>query len=163
MSAIISNCGRYRYALSRQWDATLPVLTFVMCNPSTADASQDDPTIRRCIGFAKRDGLYGGIDIYNLFALRATDPNELFGAVDRVGPDNERYLDGILRAQSEGITSSKIICAWGAHKAVKNAGMFWRGRAKALCVPLHCLGKTKDGYPKHPLYIRSDQPFEVFQ
>lgn len=84
-SAVISECGSYRYRLERVWEAEKDRVAFIMLNPSTADASKDDPTIRRCIGFAKAWG-FGGLIVGNLFALRSTDPKALYGHKDPVGP-----------------------------------------------------------------------------
>ena len=112
-SALISECGNYRYSLSRIWDESLPKLLFIMLNPSTADADNDDPTIRRCIGFAKGWG-YGGIVVGNLYAYRSTNPMKLiFEAsigTDIVGPDNDRYL------QEMSAQCSEIVFAWGSMK-----------------------------------------------
>ncbi len=143
-SAAISLCGRYRYSLGRTWDTAIPPVCFIMLNPSTADAVTDDPTIRRCMGFAKSWGA-GGIVVVNLFALRSTDPTVLhrdsFGAI---GPHNDHH---ILR-ETEG---RHIIAAWGVHGCVA-------GRDKAVMRILEgrsveCLGLTKAGHPRHPLYV----------
>ena len=83
-SARLSDDRRYRYLLVRRWDNTLPDATFVMLNPSTADERDDDPTIRKCIGFAKRWGC-GGIKVVNLYAFRATNPRDCFAAADPIG------------------------------------------------------------------------------
>src|SRR6185312_12359012 len=107
-SAYISDCGRYRYGLGREWDyPAKPALTFIMLNPSTADAEQDDPTIRRCIGFAKRDG-FGALTVLNLYALRATDPRELERADDPKGPENDTMLRLHLKR------GGTFVAAWGA-------------------------------------------------
>ena len=90
-AAAFSPDRRYRYTLRRQWDDALPYCLFVMLNPSTADATQDDPTIRRCIGFTKAWG-FGGLLVGNLFALRSTDPAALYHADDPVGPENDSCL-----------------------------------------------------------------------
>src|SRR5262249_14212908 len=91
-AAVISDCGRYRYSLTRRWgDAAEPRALFVMLNPSTADAEQDDPTIRRCIGFAKAWGM-GSLEVVNLYALRATDPAALLSAPDPIGPKNDTMI-----------------------------------------------------------------------
>jgi len=152
--ATLSTDGRYRYYLVREWDAGAQKMTFVMLNPSTADAALDDPTIRRCIGFAKRDG-YGGIVVVNLYAFRATDPKEMKRAIDPVGRDNDTMLEvTFARAVRSG---APVIVAWGA-----NADS-WRVReVKKLLAGanVYSLGTTKDGQPKHPLYIKADQRFE---
>ena len=89
--AVISRCSQYRYDLWRIWDRDSPIMVFVMLNPSTADAGADDPTLRRCIGFARRHG-FGGIRVRNVFALRATDSGELSQHPDPCGPLNEHFL-----------------------------------------------------------------------
>lgn len=158
-TAEISECGLYRYHVGRSWDASLPSLTFVMLNPSTADAELDDPTIRRCIGFAKREDM-GAIHVVNLFAYRATNPANLPTDGGRVGPDNEKYLHGRLVAARDGMT--KIVCAWGAHPLADRSAIFFKQYARAQGVDLYCLGHTKDGHPRHPLYVKGDQPLELF-
>jgi hypothetical protein len=107
--ATISECGRYRYHLERSWASKPDYLLWVMLNPSTADATKNDATIRRCIGFAQRLG-YTGILVGNLYALRATNPRALRappGGIDAVGPENNRWLRMLAGR------ASKIICAWG--------------------------------------------------
>jgi hypothetical protein len=146
-SAVISECGTYRYLLTRTWDGSLPGVGFIMLNPSTADASVDDPTIRRCIGFAKAWG-YGAITVRNLYALRSTDPKALRSHPHPHGPDNYRYLEA---AVSDDLT----VCAWGANadpidsRGLIDALLGWGGQP-------HHLGLTKGGFPKHPLYLRAD-------
>ena len=105
--ATFSADRRYRYRLWREWDRSRAVVAFVMLNPSTADASRDDPTIRRCIGFARAWG-FGGVEVANLFALRATDPRHLRGVPDPVGPRNARSLKLALAH------ASLVVVAWGA-------------------------------------------------
>src|SRR3989449_11540410 len=112
--ACFSRCGTYRYALWRRWAAG-PQVLFVMLNPSTADAQRDDPTIRRCIGFARRWGC-GGIEVVNLFALRATDPRRLRYTRDPVGPENVAHL-----ARAAG-RASLVGAAWGADPAARSRG-----------------------------------------
>lgn len=151
--ATISDCGLYRYHLWRVWDDEKPTLCFVMLNPSTADAAEDDPTIRRCIGFAKRDG-YGGISVRNLFALRATNPAELSKAKDPVGPDNDKHLFMSCALISRLSHRARLVAAWGKLPS----GRLLRARAQRginivrVNAP-HCLGVNKDGSPKHPLYL----------
>lgn len=148
-SAELSGCGTYRYRLTRHWDSDRPPMTFVMLNPSTADAHFDDPTIRRCIGFAKREGA-GGIAVVNLYAYRATDPRDLPNDGSKIGPKNEVYLyDAIQEANGR-----PIVCAWGT----KGDGSFFVQWAKGYGANLMALGVTKEGFPKHPLYLASDAP-----
>jgi hypothetical protein len=131
--------GAYRYHLWREWDAARPAVTFIMLNPSSADAGRDDPTIRRCIGFARSWG-YGRLEVVNLFAYRASSPRELFAASDPVGPVNEAYL---ARAAGD------IVVAWGNHGT--NAAE--RASEVAAAEDARCLGLTALGQPRHPLYV----------
>lgn len=138
--AAISEDGKYRYALGRRWGDGLP-MSIVMLNPSTADHLTDDPTIRRCIAFAKRYGC-GGIVVRNLFALRTPYPKELLRVADPFGPENRRVLEHEV--------SGNQVAAWGR-------------LPKALRPPFMpnvtaCFGKNKDGSPKHPLYLSSNAP-----
>lgn len=148
-SAVISECGMYRYELWRRWDDAKPYCMFVGLNPSTADAVIDDPTIRRCVGFAKAWG-YGALCMANLFAWRATDPKDMKAAQYPVGPDNDSTLQRL--AAGAGI----IIAAWGAHGSYRNRA----AQVIAILPALHALKLTKDGSPGHPLYLRGDaKPF----
>ena len=147
-TATLSPCGRYRYDLTRRWGDG-PTLLWVMLNPSTADASEDDPTIRRCIGFSKRDG-YGSLTVVNLFAYRATDPKALVTVVDPEGPDNWWHIQQAVRS------SDAVVFAWGAAQ-IPREHHIWHGGA-LIPSPL-CLGHTKKGAPRHPLYVKGDQPF----
>ncbi len=155
MTAVISDCGQYRYMLKRVWGKG-PMLPFCMLNPSTADAEQDDPTIRRCIGFAKREG-FGGIIVVNLFAFRATSPKDMQAAPFPFGPDNHRHLNEV--AQAAKLYDVPIVCAWGANDRGDTVKSIFRDAG----VRMVCLGRTKDGSPRHPLYVRADQPLEDFQ
>jgi hypothetical protein len=144
--AYISDDGLYRYSLDRQLvDDGEWTCTFVMLNPSTADAEQDDPTIRRCIRFAREWG-YGRLKVVNLYALRATDPKQLWLADDPVGPENDHVLSLAFGG------SDLTIAAWGVHAKLERVAeiMAWPIR------PRLCLGVTKDGHPRHPLYVRAD-------
>lgn len=146
MGAKISDCGQYRYRLERG-DVSDRPLTFVMLNPSTADADTDDPTIRRCAGFQKAWGFKGFV-VVNLYAWRATKPADLRKAQDPYGPDN--YTE-VQRAVRE---AGMVVCGWGAkgaRPAVRRVQVI-AGRAG---VTLHCLRETKGGHPGHPLYLPS--------
>ena len=145
----------YRYALSRHWgDGESQV--FVMLNPSTADATLDDPTIRRCMGFARRDG-YDGLVVVNLYAYRSTDPKALFTGVDAVGPQNDDYLRLLLAERVR--RGLPVIAAWGANARLDRVGAVLN---LVSDVDWRCLGTTKQGAPKHPLYIKGDQPLVPF-
>lgn len=143
-SARLSECGRYRYELWRRWEDG-PHVLFVMLNPSTADATNDDPTIRKCIGYAKRWG-FGALCVANLFAFRATDPKDMKRAADPVGRDNDATLKRL--ANDAGL----IVAAWGAH-----GSHLGRDKAVLKMLPtIKALHVTKDGSPGHPLYLRGD-------
>lgn len=157
--ALISPCGRYRYWLTRQWDPGAWMLPIIMLNPSTADAAVDDPTIGRCMGFARREG-FGGIKVMNLFAFRATSPIDMKAADDPYGPDCAEHLDRMMRVSAE--NGVPILAAWGAHGSHQNRAEMVTIGARGWGATLVCLGKTKEGHPRHPLYVKGDQPFEPF-
>lgn len=145
--ASFSRCGTYRYALWRVWDEAAPLLNVIGLNPSTADATRDDPTIRRCVAFARRWG-YGGVVVTNLFAFRAIRPVTLARAPDPVGPRNDRVLS------RHATRADGVLAAWGAKGSL-------RGRDAAVLAalrgrPLWSLGRTSTGAPRHPLYVRAD-------
>jgi len=144
--ATLSPCRKYRYELWRIWDPARKPAVFIGLNPSTADETQDDPTIRRCKSFAERFDC-GGLCMINLFAFRATDPEAMKAATDPIGPDNDNHL--LSCCAQAGV----IVCAWGAHGS-------YRDREKQVCwllkFNMKCLGRTKDGQPRHPLYLKKD-------
>lgn len=145
-SAVLSPCGRYRYLLERCWDPAGTTVTWVMLNPSTADADVDDPTIRRVVGFSKAWG-HGRARVVNVYGLRATDPAELVRArkagLDPVGQFNDQHIQ-------EAIEDATVVVAWGGHTIRRRRPDLERLLAYRA---LHCLGVTKDGSPKHPLYV----------
>ena len=149
MGAIISECGLYRYQLWRTVRLTEKKrsVLWIMLNPSTADASEDDPTIRRCISFT-RDWDYSLLTVVNLFAYRATDPRELMGAIDPVGPSNNSAITAGAKK------SDLIIAAWGVRGGLRGRDKVVRAMLSQYGLPLmHVLGLTKDGHPRHPLYM----------
>jgi hypothetical protein len=149
--AKFSDCRRYRYVLTRTWGAGRRI-AFCMLNPSTADASQDDPTIGRCIQFAKVWG-YSGLIVVNLFALRATDPRELYSHSSPFEAPGDNNAKMIVEC-SAGL---RLIAAWGTHGELKDSGeIIVRYLNKHRSDPVECLGFTKGGYPKHPLYLARD-------
>jgi len=150
-TATISECGQYRYLLTRTWDAKLRPMVFIMLNPSTADADIDDPTIRKCIGFGRRLG-FGGIEVLNLFAYRATKPADLRRAGYPIGPDNDRIITERLtelRAPEIGY----VICAWGAFARGLNRPQNVRTHLALAGVRLRALRLLSDGTPEHPLML----------
>jgi len=150
-TAFLSPCGQYRYRLDRIWDSTLPIVLFVMLNPSTADADSDDPTINKCMGFAKRWG-YGGITVTNLFAYRATDPKALKVVSNPYGMGNSACVKAIAWEVSHAL--GLVVLAWGAHGEWLQEGRKTYQEMSAIPdIELLCLGTTKLGHPKHPLYL----------
>lgn len=143
----------YRYHLTRRWGSE-PVLPFIMLNPSTADETLDDPTIRRCIGFARREGA-GGIRVANLYGFRATDPHELTLYGWPEGPLNDQHLSAL--AAEAAWDGQPIVVAWGAN-APKDRVARLIEQLEPSGVPLVCLGVTRSGSPRHPLYVRGDAP-----
>lgn len=148
--AVFSPCRRYRYKLWRRWSDTKP-LNFLMLNPSTADETVNDPTVEGCERRAREWG-YGGVVVTNLFAFRATDPEEMKRCGDPVGIDNNDHI------RREYVFSAMTICAWGNHGAHMNRSATVRKLlSKGV---LHALKLNKSGEPQHPLYIaRSVKPF----
>jgi hypothetical protein len=152
--AQFSRDRRYRYRLWRRWDPAQSQIAFCMLNPSTADEHADDPTIRRCIGFARGWG-YGGVEIVNIFALRATNPRELRRADDPIGRANDVHVIEVAQR------STAVVIAWGVHGALLARG----AAALRMLSPrarLLALGWTRAGEPRHPLYLRRDvRPIDV--
>lgn len=152
-TARISVCGRYRYTLTRVWDDDLLPLVWIMLNPSTADALEDDRTIARCCAWAHRLG-FGGIVVINLFAWRATKPAEMRKVGPAaIGPEN----DDVLRDVANRSREHMIIAAWGADgDHLGRAGIVIDLITRELMMPLWALRLTAQGHPGHPLYIPGD-------
>lgn len=152
--AIIDPTGLYRYSLWREWDANTPRIAFIMLNPSRADAEIDDPTIRRCMGFAKDWG-YGSLEVANLFAYRAQHPKILQQVPDPIGPENDRYL------QEAFLAADRVIIAWGNWGKLKgrNEEVLRAMQSRAI----YCLGITNKGQPRHPLYVRRNTNLLQFE
>lgn len=166
--AMLSPCGRYRFMLGRAWDEEdpaanegplgrwrRPLCAWLMLNPSTADHTVDDPTIRKCVGFAERLGC-GGIVVVNLFAWRATDPRDLEvvirrGGADPVGWRNDRMIELASAVQP-------LLVGWGKPRPAfrARASQVW-GLGLTKSWPMLCVGVNDDGSPRHPLYV----PYEV--
>ena len=145
-AAEFSACRKYRYVLWRTWDETLPLMMIIGLNPSIADAVNNDPTITRCINFAKTWG-YGRLCMTNLFAYRATDPNVMKAQIEPIGVDNDFWLKKLAR------DADKVIAAWG------NIGSYLNRSASVsnMFDNLYCIGVNKSGEPEHPLYIKADR------
>lgn len=174
--AHISACGKYRYLLWREWRGTHdpknwrwlgandgagePIgepkaCVFIMLNPSTADATTDDPTIRRCVGFAKA-WHFERLEVVNLFAYRATDPRVVLSlsADEAIGPENQEYIEDA--AQQAG----KIVCAWGAHGSYLGQNETVKGWCNGSRT--YALKITKAGHPGHPLYVSGNTALKAF-
>lgn len=184
--AIISPCGRYRYRLWREWrtpdgDGLFrdmgfvdgagqrcvepETCVFVMLNPSTADGTKDDPTIKKCVAFADAWG-FRRLEVLNLFAHRATDPAALLAlddSDDPVGPENHEAFDAVLDNQPIG----RIVCAWGtkgAHLDQGRTAYGWLLKSRVPATRIVCLRRTKHFHPEHPLYLpytSQPRPFTI--
>ena len=141
-AAILSEDNLYRYQLSRIWDESKPRILFIMLNPSTADADIDNPTIRRVIRFATSCG-YGGVYVANLYAFRSTDPKALKHTDDPIGKENVSYITHLIGM------ADKVVYAWGNNQKEPT----WLSE---LVQTPYCIDLSKNGIPKHPLYLKSD-------
>jgi hypothetical protein len=143
--AVFSPDRKYRYQLTRSIGPYMQSVNFIMLNPSTADETKDDPSIRRCIGFARSWG-FGRLIVTNLFAIRATDPKQMLSEPEPIGQDNSEWL---VKSANR---SALVVCAWGAHGAHRDRGM----EVQRFLLPrhnLHMLRLTAQGEPAHPLYL----------
>ena len=161
--ATISDCGKYRYWLSRTWGDRNRRVIYVMLNPSTADALQDDPTIRRCITFAQKLGC-GALGVVNLYAFRTPDPKELTKALkegtDVLGPRNAGFVRSAVKPES-GIDKI-VVCAWGSSR-ISYGDLPRRSPVIGLIPPTaKCFGFNKDGNPKHPLYLPNNSELQDY-
>ncbi|MEM1274294.1 MAG: DUF1643 domain-containing protein [Pseudomonadota bacterium] len=147
--ATYSDCERYRYKLTRIWDGAGLRALFIMLNPSTATEMQNDPTVERCERRA-RALRFGAFRVLNIFAWRDTDPKQMRAAADPIGPENDAaILDSLT-------WSDQVICAWGTHGAHLDRGRQVEMLLRGAGAELFHLGLTKEGHPKHPLYIGYD-------
>ena len=159
-AASISSCGAYRTRITRVWDAMLPLLPFWLLNPSKADAEIDDPTLRRGMHFGRREGK-GGIVFGNAYSYRCTNPKDLpRDAGVAFGPDNYVALQRI--AEDAAASQTPIVCGWGAHPIDEDVWYSMAEIVKKTGVETVCLGRTKYGFPRHPLYVRNDAPLIPF-
>jgi len=147
--AYISTCEYHRYSLWRVWDVSQPYALFIMLNPSTADGTHDDATIRRCVNYA-RDLGYGGLYVGNLFSYRSSSPKDLKTTTVPVGC----YNDGVVLklAKKAGV----VVVAWGADGTYLGRAGYIRALLQRHDIPLYCLALTKHGEPRHPLYLKKE-------
>jgi hypothetical protein len=139
---VCSPCQQYRYALWRVWNSHAPQVLFIGLNPSAATEGEDDPTLRKCVQYAQAWG-FGGLAMANLFAWRSTDPQQLLGTPQPIGPENDAWLAKLSQR------ANLVVAAWGNHGQ-------WHQRAAQVAPhlpPLHCLKRNKNGQPAHPLYL----------
>lgn len=157
--AHISPCGTFRWSLSRDWSDARRML-IVMLNPSTADGEKDDATIRRCVSFALREGC-GGFTAVNLIPWRETSPTVLWRRIACASTAERRDAEernATAWHQAAGATAGPILCAWGADALARSYAREFSYRIAGYDRPLACLGTTKAGAPRHPLYVRGDAP-----
>lgn len=155
-TAVYSDCEKYRYSLTRVWDPAGRKALFVMLNPSTATEVQNDPTVERCERRARALG-FGAFQVTNIFAWRDTDPRKMRAAADPVGPENDA---AILKGAG---WADQVIAAWGTHGAHLERGPEVEHLLRGTNRTLFHLGLTKDGHPKHPLYIAYTQQPEPWE
>jgi len=147
--AVFSDCRHYRYLLWRRWQAEGSTVLFIGLNPSMADEQSNDPTIRRCLGFARSWG-FGAMAVANLFAYCATHPKDLKAATDPVGRENDAWLDHMAAG------AERVVACWGNHGVYQNRA----DEVGTRLDDLYCIQLNGSGQPAHPLYLRSDlKPF----
>ena len=156
-SAIISDCLSYRYLLRRIWDDSLPPLVAGLLNPSTADAETDDATITRLVRRARHIGC-GSVVVWNLCAFRSTEPKLLAHVPDSVGPQNLYWVSSAIRDAIS--RKGSIMVGWGSHNVPSGILRQVRGLIETSNASLLCLGVTKTGHPRHPLYISYETKFQ---
>ncbi len=159
--ATISKCGKYRWHLWRNLHDKeyfrRKTCLFIMLNPSTANADEDDPTIRRCMGFANHWG-YDRLEVVNLFSWRETDSKKLIEpSFDCWGEKHWEYFDESIR------NAGLIICAWGSHPWAKDVARYAIMRIKKAGKKPMCLKINNNGAPGHPLYLKKDLPPIVYE
>lgn len=156
-SAVLSPDREYRYHLIRTWNTARHAAVFIMLNPSTADGTRDDPTIRRLITFA-RDWGCGSLSVVNLFAFRTPYPDRLYEMADPIGPDNDMWIRRAITADG-----SMVVCAWGAARGAQARAKQVADMARGLTSSVYCLGRTKDRSPRHPLYVARGTDLEAYR
>lgn len=155
VAAVFSTDRRYRYLLSRRVSMlSARMCLFIQVNPSKADEIKDDPTVRKNIGFARR-WEYGWLEVVNIFAWMATDPEDMKAADEPIGPANDIYIrEAVLRADL-------TVCAWGNHGSYLGRSKQVMDMLRPLGKTLYCLGTNDSGEPKHPLYVPYSQELEM--
>lgn len=164
--ATFSPCRTWRYKLWRIWDTSKPPLVMLMLNPSTADETSNDPTVERCERRAYAGG-FGGLIVMNIFAFRATDPEDMKAAADPIGPENDSHITNVLAlatlAKAGGPAMAWKICAgWGIHGSYLGRDRQVSKMFQDVGMPLYCLGVTASGQPRHPLYVGYGVTFQTW-
>lgn len=155
--AVFSDCRTWRYSLWRIWNDSLAKVAFIGLNPSTADEEINDPTVTRCINYAKKWG-FGGMYMLNIFGYRATDPKKMKGFSEPIGERNNASISYVLGKNDVDLA----VCAWGNHGLHLGRGKEMLSFIKGMDVKICCLDRNKNGMPKHPLYLKSDlEPVEM--
>lgn len=154
-NATISPCNKYRYVLRRTWNERISAIGIVALNPSTADATADDPTVKKCVKLARFWG-YGGIVLVNLFAWRATEKKEIKTIYDPIGPNNDKEIQKALNDVDD------VLVAWGEYGAYLNRSTKVRAILKQLPKKYVCIKQNISGEPTHPLYQKDDSANQLF-
>lgn len=150
----------HRFVLWRTWDEDKPQRLWIMLNPSTADETENDPTVERCFRRSVDDG-FGAITVCNLFALRSTDPKLLYKHADPVGDINDEVILRTAMLTHDG--GGQVVCGWGQHGKIKQRGKIVMTNLLGASLPLHVLGMTKTDQPIHPLYVKYElKPYQIF-
>jgi hypothetical protein len=150
-SAVFSGCVTYRYRLQETWGKPEGATqSFLMLNPSTADEMRDDPTVARCHKRAISSG-FARFEVINLFALRSTDPSELYKHPDPIGPHNDAAI--LACAHTTHHSGGQLICAWGNHGKFQSRAEHILGLLRHAGIPLFALKINQNGSPAHPLYL----------
>jgi len=160
-TAVFSPCRKWRYHLKQVWDDTKPNLLWMMLNPSTADETQNDPTVERCEQRARQWG-YGGVEVYNIFAYRATDPSDMKAQAEPIGPDNDKWAAEFAKQSQHTLA----ILGWGEHGKHRDRGAEVLKIIQSHQGQVQVLKVNKSGHPKHPLYIgykQKPQPFNLVE
>ena len=156
-TAVFSPCRKWRYHLQQVWDDTKPNLMWMMLNPSTADETKNDPTVERCEQRARMWG-FGGVEVYNIFSYRATDPEDMKSHADPIGPDNDSWVVTFAKKSRE----TTAIIGWGNHGGHLNRGKQVLDIIEAHNGVVKALKVNASGHPKHPLYVGYKQLAEPF-
>lgn len=157
-ATVAGTANQYRYDLGRRWeDIKKPRAVFIMLNPSTADGTDDDATVRRCVGFARSWGC-GSLVVVNLFAYRATNPVDMKRVPDPVGPENDDFISGWVASRPGSGWDRMAVAAWGDHGIFRQRDLAVRRMLRDLGVPLFHLGLTAAGNPKHPVRLAGATP-----